>query len=125
MREKQAKTGPKGTPNSGGAGAEADSALSGRLWVRLMTGHRCLREAVLPCGREDPREALRRALPELDVSQPLWLPIHQADWAEYALARFLPEHFVDSVPFDRMEISYIAPPEEARPVRKRNPLWDA
>ena len=97
----------------------------GKLWIRLMKGHKCLKDAVLPCGRDDPRDALRQALPEMDVSQPLWLPVHRADWEEYALTRFLPEHFVDSVSFDRMEINYIAPPEEEKPGRKRNPLWDA
>ena len=33
--------------------------------------------------------ALRQALPQLDLSQPLWLR-HQADWDAYALTCFLP-----------------------------------
>ena len=97
----------------------------GRLWIRLMKAHKCLRDVVLPCSREDPRDALRQALPQMDISQPLWLPRHEADWEQYAFTRFSPEHFVDSVSFDRMEISYIFPEEEARPARKRNPLEDA
>jgi len=125
MSGEHAKTSPNGTSVPGGTETEERPASHGRLWIRLMKGHRCLRDAILPSGREDPREALRQALPELDVSQPLWLPVHQADWDEYALTRFLPEHFMDAVSFDRMEISYIAPPDEARPARKRNPLWDA
>ena len=96
--------------------------IQGRLWIRLMKGHKCLRDFVLPCLREDPGDALRQALPQMDISQPLWLPRHQADWEDYALTRFLPEHFLDSVSFDRMEISYIFPEEEAKPARKRNPL---
>ena len=113
-----------GKQDRGEAGSDVANP-AGRLWIRLMKGPKCLRDMVLPSCREDPREALREALRELDVSQPLWLPIHQADWEEYALTRFLPEHFVDSVHFERMEISYIAPPEEAKTARKRNPLWDA
>lgn len=97
----------------------------GRLWIRLMKGHKCQRDFLLPSSREDPRDALRQALPQMDLSQPLWLPRHQADWEAYALTRFLPEHFLESVPFDRMEISYIFPEEEARPARKRSPLEDA
>jgi len=124
MTGKQAPAAGKGGSSSEEAGTVMGAASPGRLWIRLMKGHKCLGDAVLPSGREDPRDALYQALPEMDVSQPLWLPIHQADWAEYALTRFLPEHFVDSVPFDRMEISYIAPPEEAKPLRRRNPLWD-
>ncbi len=89
-----------------------------------MKGQKCLRDQVVPCRREAPREALREALPEIDLGQPLWLPRHQADWEEYALTRFLPEHFVESVAFDRMEVCYIFPEEEQKPVRKRTPLED-
>ena len=96
----------------------------GRLWIRLMKGQRCKRDVSVDCGRQDPRAALREALPPLDISQPMWLPRHQADWDAYAFTRFLPEHFVDSVGFDHMEIRYIFPEGEARPGRKRSPLED-
>lgn len=97
----------------------------GRLWIRLMKKNLCLRDVVVPCERQAPQEALRMVLPQLDLSQPLWLPRHHADWEEYALTRFLPDDFVDSVAFDRMEISFIFPDEEAKPARKRHPLEDA
>ncbi len=96
----------------------------GRLWIRLVKGQRCQKDAQAPCRREDPEAALREALPLLDVSQPLWLPRHRADWEEYAFTRFLPEHFVDSVAFDRMEISYIFPEGQKKPDRVRSPLED-
>lgn len=97
----------------------------GRLWIRLMKKNRCLKDVTVTCLRDDPQEALRLALPDMDISQPLWLPRHKADWEEYALAHFLPDHFVDSVPFDRMEISFIFPEDAKKPARKRNPLEDA
>ena len=96
--------------------------MQGRIWIRMMKGHTCLRDVVVPCNRQAPQEALRNTLPDLDISQPLWLPSHEADWEEYALTRFFPEHFVDSVAFDRMELNYIYPPEEEKTARKRNPL---
>lgn len=95
---------------------------NGRLWVRLMKRHRVEKDATVPCTRDDPEDALRELLPKLDLSQPLWLPRHRADWDEYALTAFKPEDFVDSVWFDRMEISYIFPEDEKKPARRKNPL---
>ena len=37
------------------------------------------------------------------------LPRHERDWEEFRQARFLPEHFLEDVPFDRMEAEYIEP----------------
>lgn len=96
----------------------------GRLWVRLMKKHRVERDAVIYCERENVEEALRELLPTLDLSQPVWLPRHHMDWDEYALTRFKPEHFMESVDFDYMEISYIFPEDEKKSRRERNPLWD-
>jgi len=96
----------------------------GRLWVRLFKHHRVERDAVIPCIREDVEEALRDLLPTLDLSQPTWLPRHRADWDEYSLTRFRPEHFMESVDFDYMEISYIFPEDEKRQARRRHVLED-
>ncbi len=86
----------------------------GRLWIRLIKKHRILKDTIVPCDREDPLPALALALPPMDLSQPLWLARHQSDWDSYALTRFMPDHFLEAVPFDHMEISYIAP-EEKKP----------
>ena len=40
---------------------------------------------------------------------PVQVPKHERDWAEYRQTRFLPEHFMEAVPFDRMEIEYFDP----------------
>ncbi len=97
---------------------------TGRLWIRLVKKHRIAKDVLVPCTRETPQEALREALPKLDISQPLWLPRHQADWDEYALTRFRPEHFVDAVWFDSMEISYVYPEDEKKQARRRSVLED-
>lgn len=97
----------------------------GRLWIRLMKKHRVAKSMMIDCTRSDPEDALRRALPSLDLSQPLWLSRHYADWEEFSLTRFMPDHFVDHFPYDSMEISYIYPEDEARPARRRNPAEEA
>ena len=89
----------------------------GRLWVRLIRGHRAVRDLTLPCLANDPLSALREATHELDLSMPVWLPRHQTDWNEFRLTRFTQDHFIDPIDFDRMEITYIAPDEERKPPR--------
>lgn len=96
----------------------------GRLWVRLMKRHRVEHDAMIPCQHDDVEEALRELLPKLDLSQPMWLPRHRQDWEEYSLTRFRPEHFVESVNFDYMEISYIFPEDEKKSARRRSILED-
>ena len=87
----------------------------GRMWVRAVKGHRATRDLTVPCRRAEPQASLREALRTLDIGMPMWLSRHQADWDAFALTRFLPEHFLESVDFDRLEVSYIAPDEERKP----------
>jgi len=87
----------------------------GRMWLRLMKGHQAIRDLTVPCRRDQPLAALRDAMHELDLSMPVWLPRHQADWDHFALTRFTQDHFIDKIHFDRMEISYIAPDEDRKP----------
>ncbi|MBE5779254.1 MAG: hypothetical protein E7331_07975 [Clostridiales bacterium] len=101
------------------------SENTGRLWIRLMKKHRVAKSIITECTRDNPEDALQRILPTVDLGQPLWLPRHQADWTEYAMTRFMPDHFVEAFPFDSMEISYIYPEDEDRPGRRRNPWEDA
>ncbi len=98
-------------------------SIKGRLWVRLMKRHRVERDALIECEHENAEEALRDLLPALDLSQPMWLPRHRQDWEEYSLTRFRPEHFVESVDFDYMEVSFIFPEDEKK-ARKRHLLED-
>lgn len=96
----------------------------GRIWVRLVKGHRVQRDALAECLHDDAEEALRELLPTLDLGQPMWLPRHRQDWEEYSLTRFRPEHFVESVDFDYMEVSFIFPEDGKKSARRRNILED-
>ena len=88
---------------------------AGRMWVRAIKGHRALKDVIVPCQRAEPIPALREALRTIDLGMPIWMPRHQADWDSFALTRFLPEHFMESVDFERLEVSYIAPDETRKP----------
>ncbi|MEG0048926.1 MAG: hypothetical protein RR865_07160 [Clostridia bacterium] len=96
----------------------------GRLWIRLMKHHRIERDLLVPCTRDDPHTALREAMHTLDLSQPVWLPKHEADWENYALTRFKPEDFMDAVHFDAMELCYVAPDEDKKQAQKRSLMQD-
>lgn len=79
------------------------------LWVKTIGHHRTDLQATVPCGREDPRAALREACHELDLPEPLWLDKNEREWNAFGMTRFLPDAFFETVPFERMEIEYIDP----------------
>jgi len=79
------------------------------LWVRIIKGHRTIKQATVPCTRDDPMEALQAALKDLDLSRPLWLQKNQREWEDFGQTRFSQEHFMEAINFDRLEIEYINP----------------
>lgn len=89
------------------------------LWVRTIRHHRMDKQAVEPCTRDDPRQALEEACHRLDVSLPLWLEKNQREWDSFGQTRFLPDAFLESVDFERMEIEYIDPDAPKR--RSKDP----
>ncbi len=79
------------------------------LWVKTIRHHRTDLQATVPCGREDPRGALRDACHELDLPEPIWLDKNEREWAQFGMTRFLPDAFFEEVPFERLEIEFIDP----------------
>ena len=88
--------------------------MAAGIWVRLMKKNRIERDVTVPCARGDWQEALAQACHELDISKPLVLPRHERDWEQFSQARFLKEHFVEDVPFDRMEAEFIDPDQKRK-----------
>ena len=93
--------------------------MAAALWVKIIRHHRTDRQATVPCGRGDVREALLEACHELDLPEPLWLDKNEREWTEFGMTRFLPDAFFESVPFDRLEIEYIDP--DATKKKTRDP----
>ena len=83
--------------------------MAAGIWVRLVRRGHVLRDTTVPCAREDWEDALTEACHALDLQKPFVMPRHQRDLEQFGLTRFLPEHFVEEVPFDRMELEYIEP----------------
>ncbi len=79
------------------------------IWIRLVRKNKIYRDVSVECAREDWREAMDRGMEKLDAARPLVLPKHERDWEEFSQTRFLKEHFMEDVPFDRMEVEWIDP----------------
>jgi len=89
------------------------------LWVRTIRHQKMDKQAVEPCLRDDPLDALDEACHKLDISRPLWLDKHQREWDEFGQTRFLPDDFMEPVSFQRMEIEFIDP--DAKKKRSQDP----
>lgn len=83
--------------------------MAGGIWVRLMKRTRIDRDFTVSCTHEEWQDALDAACHKLDVTRPMVLARHERDWEEFSQTRFLKEHFLEDVPFDRMEVEYIDP----------------
>ena len=87
--------------------------------MRLMRKTRIDQDMTVECSLDGWQEALEEACQRLDVPRPLILPRHERDWEEFSQARFLREHFMEEVAFDRMEVEFIDPDKKKR----NNPLY--
>lgn len=89
------------------------------IWVRLMHKTRIERDTTVNCTLDNWQDALEEACHQLDVPRPMILPRHERDWQQFSQARFLNDHFMEEVPFDRMEVEFIDPDRK----KKNNPLY--
>lgn len=78
-----------------------------RLWVRVIRRQRIDRQEAWPCAWGEEHKALEEALGVLDLPVPMWLNKHEREWRDFRRTAFLPEHFVEAVEFERLEIEYL------------------
>ena len=69
--------------------------------------HRIARQMTAPCVFENPQEALTEICRELDIPCPLWLNKHEREFEDFRHTAFLPEHFMEEVPFQKLEIEFL------------------
>ena len=85
-----------------------------RLWARIINRHRIERQATYDCRFEDVEEALTELCHEFDIPRPIWLDKHEREYGEFRRTRFLPEHFMEEVPFQRLEIEFLEDGDKSR-----------
>lgn len=90
-----------------------------RLWARIIKKHRIDRQATAECPREGVEDALTELCHEFDIPRPIWLNKHQREFDEFRRTQFLPEHFMEDVSFQRLEIEFLEDDEQPR--RSRDP----
>ena len=95
--------------------------MPGKLWVRLIKKTKRVSDSVQECPEGNWLEALEKACHELDLALPMVLPRHERDWEAYGSMRFLPEHFMEQVHFDRMELEYFDPDNKDKRARSEDP----
>ena len=78
-----------------------------RLWVRVISEHRIRCQETAPCAWGGERAALEEILKVLDLPNPMWLGKHEREYESFRRTSFLPEHFVEPIDFDRLEIEYL------------------
>ncbi len=88
--------------------------MSQGIWVRLIKHGKMAKSAVQPCKPEEWENALTEACRMLDMPKPVILPRHERDYNQFHQARFLPEHFIEHFPYDRMEVEYIDPEAKSK-----------
>lgn len=85
------------------------------LWARAIRKNRIVRSETVPLG-DDLIETLGALFHLLDLPRPLLLGKHEREWAQFGMTSFNKDHFVESIPYDRVEVERIDPDVE----KKRN-----
>ena len=78
-----------------------------RLWARVIVRHRIARQTTVPCTPDGVEAALNEICQEFDIPNPIWLHKHEHEFEEFRHTAFLPEHFMEEVPFQKLEIEYL------------------
>ncbi len=85
-----------------------------RLWVKSIKRHRIVKNSDAPCEWGEEQEILREILHEMDYPCPMWLDKHLKEFEAFRRTVFKPEHFVEDVPFDELEVVYLDDNTEKR-----------
>ena len=90
-----------------------------RLWVQLIKHHKMAENETIECAWGDQQQALIELCREMDVPAPMWLSKHEFEFEQFRHTAFTKDHFVEDLPFDRMEVEFIDPDRK----KKENPLY--
>jgi hypothetical protein len=85
-----------------------------RLWMRIIKKHRIDRQYVGPCAPGAQHETLVALCREADLPAPMWLDKHEREFERFGRTAFAPDHFVEDVAFERMEVELLADGAEPR-----------
>ena len=88
------------------------------LWARAILRNRIVRSEAIPLDT-DVTEALGELCRRMDLPRPMILGKHEREWEQFGHTVFGGDHFVESIPYDRLEVERIDP--DARKTRSQDP----
>lgn len=89
-----------------------------QLWARAIKKHRIVRSETVPL-EGDLTDALANICALLDISRPIFLSKHEREWSQFGMTSFTQDHFVEPIPFDKVEIEQIDP--DAKKKKSQDP----
>lgn len=78
-----------------------------RLWIKVMKRHRIDRQGEAPCAWGDQKRVLTEVSKDMDLPAPMWLGKHEMEFEQHGKTAFLPDHFVEDVDFDKLEVEFL------------------
>jgi len=79
-----------------------------RLWVKVIKRHRIAAQEAAPCAWEDHKGVLVELCKRFDAPAPIWLSKHEREFDEFRRTAFSKDHFIEDVPFDSLEVEFLA-----------------
>ena len=78
-----------------------------RLWLKVIRDHRIRESLTADCAWGEEKNALVEMCKQADLPCPMWLNKHESEFERFRHTAFLPEHFIEDVSFDRLEIEFL------------------
>ncbi|MDR0896397.1 MAG: hypothetical protein LBN04_00925 [Oscillospiraceae bacterium] len=88
------------------------------LWVRAIKKQRIVRSEMIEMT-DDLQADVGEALARMDLPRPLFLGKHDREWAQFQQTAFLKDHFVEAIPYDKIEIERVD--SEAKKAKSQDP----
>lgn len=88
--------------------------MANSLWLREIKRNKIVKDCVVACPDMGWEQALVAGCRQLDLEVPMIMQRHRQDMADFGQLRFLPEHFLESVGFDRLEVERFDPDEKKK-----------
>ena len=79
-----------------------------KIWLKTIEENRITSQKTLkmnePYSRDLLEYMIRTILEQMDIPAPVFISAHFVNFEEYKITRFLPRDFVETVPFDKIEV---------------------
>ena len=82
-----------------------------RIWMTLYRKQRPVHHETI--SNDTLEGAMTEIAKKWDIGQPIWLPKHEREWEAFSFTRFRADDFVESFPYDMLEVRNISEDNES------------